>query len=365
MNFLNRSFIVVLGLLTLGTLGYYFSDIIAYILIAWVLSLLGRPLVVFFQDTLRVGRLTMGSTLASLLTIFIFYTVIAGIIFVFVPTIVSQARNLTNVDYQALGEKLRVPFFQFDAQLHQIGLLQPSQSLSTKTQEILSIWFKPTLLGDFLAAFLGVAGNIVVTFASVTFILFFFLKESALFANIVHTLVPKDQEEKVQVAIQESSAVLTRYFSGLLVQIAVFAAMIAIMLSFLGINNALLIASFGGAFNVVPYVGPVLGMLFGIFMTISSHLDTDFALMIPMLVKVAVVFLLVQTIDNNLVGPFIVSKSVQAHPLEIFIVTLAAAKVGGVVGMVIGVPVYTVIRIIAREFFSEFKFVQKLTERHH
>jgi predicted PurR-regulated permease PerM len=245
--------------------------------------------------------------------------------------------------------------------MHQVGLLDTGQSLATKTQEILSVWFKPTLVGDFLGAFLGVAGNVLVTFASVTFILFFFLKEDTLFMDIIHAFTPTEYEQRVHLAINDSSVVLTRYFRGLLIQVAAFAAMATILLWILGIDNALLIGSFGGVFNVIPYVGPILGMIFGVFITISSHLDTDFSLMLPMLTKVAVSFMVVQAIDNNVVGPMIMSKSVQAHPLEIFIVTLAAAKIGGVVGMVIGIPVYTVLRVIAREFFSEFKVVQRLT----
>ena len=69
-----------------------------------------------------------------------------------------------------------------------------------------------------------------------------------------------------------------------------------------------------------------------------------------------------QFLDNMVISTIIFSKSVQAHPLEIFIVTLVAAKLGGVVGMVIGIPTYTLLRVIARTFFSEFKVVQRLTE---
>lgn len=362
MNFFNRNALYLVGLLLLGAIVYYFSDIVTYILIAWVLSMLGRPLVVFFQKRFRIGKLRMGSTVASLLTILVFYVAIAGVILMFVPTIVVQARNLATVDYQALGEKLRVPFAELDLQLHQIGMLSQEESLATKIQEILSNWFKPTLVGDFLGSFLGVAGNIFVTIVSVSFILFFFLKENTLFMDIIHALVPNEQEKKARSAVQESSEVLTRYLRGLLIQILAFAAMTTIILWILGIQNALLIGAFGGLFNVVPYVGPILGMIFGLFITISSHIDLDFALMVPMLLKVAATFFAVQMVDNNLVGPLIMSKSVQAHPLEIFIVTLAAAKIGGVVGMVIGIPVYTVLRVIAREFFSQFKVVQKLTE---
>jgi predicted PurR-regulated permease PerM len=107
-------------------------------------------------------------------------------------------------------------------------------------------------------------------------------------------------------------------------------------------------------------VGPAIGMVFSCFITVSSHLDQDIAHILPMLVKVLGAFALTQFIDNNFLGPLIFSKSVKAHPLEIFIVTLIAAKIGGVVGMIVGIPAYTVLRVIGRVFFSEFKVVQRL-----
>ncbi len=363
MNFLNRNIFWLLGLAALAAIGYYFSDIVAYVLIAWVLSMLGRPLVVFYRKRLSVGRFRLGISGASLLTIFTFYALLTGVLLVFVPIIVAQARNLSTVDYAALGEKLRPMFFHLDVQMHQIGLLSPGESLATKTQETLFNWFKPTLVGDFLGQFLGVAGNIVVTFASVTFILFFFLQDNRLFTDIIHAVVPDHQEQKVHTAVNESSLVLTRYFRGLLIQLAVFSVATSLILWILGVKNAVLIGAFGGIFNVIPYIGPILGIVFGAFITVSSNLDSDLALILPMLLKVAATFFAVQALDNNIVGPMIMSKSVQAHPLEIFIVTLAAAKIGGVVGMVIGIPVYTVLRVVARTFFSQFKLVQRLTER--
>lgn len=363
MNFLSRNIFWIIGLTVLAAVVYYFSDIVTYILIAWVLSMLGRPILVFYRRHLAIKRFRLGASGAAMLTILTFYTILFGVLLLFVPTIVAQARNLSTVDYQAIGEKLRPMFFNLDVQLHQLGLLSPEESLATKTQEVLSAWFKPTLVGDFLSGFLGVAGNIVVAFASVTFILFFFLQDNRLFMDIMHAVVPDTQEQKVQTAVNESSQVLTRYFRGLLIQLGVFSVATALILSLLGVNNALLIGAFGGIFNVIPYIGPILGMIFGVFITISSNLDSDLALILPMLVKVIITFMIVQALDNNFVGPMIMSKSVQAHPLEIFIVTLAAAKIGGVVGMVIGIPVYTILRVIGRNFFSEFKLVQKLTER--
>lgn len=362
MTNLNRNILWLLGVALAAGAVYYFSDIVTYLLLAWVLSMLGRPLMIFFQRRLRVGRFQAGATGAALLTILTFYLVLASILMLFVPTIVAQARNLATVDYQALGEKLKMPFLNLDIQAHSIGLLAPGESLATKTQELLSQWFRPTLLGDFVGSFVAVAGNVVVTLTAVTFILFFFLKENNLFLGILHALVPNEQETKVHQAVQESSEVLTRYFGGLLVQVSAFSLLVTVLLWIMGVDNALLIGAFGGIFNVIPYVGPILGLIFGCFITASSHLDADMALMLPMLGKVAIAFMATQFVDNNILGPMIFSKSVQAHPLEIFIVTLVAAKIGGVLGMVLGIPVYTVLRVIGRVFFSQFKVVQRLTE---
>lgn len=359
---MQRTLLWILGAAAIIAVGYYFSDIVAYLLIAWVLSMLGHPLMIFFQRRLRFRKWRLGPTGAASLTMLTFYLLLAGLFLLFVPTIIAQAQHLASVDYNALGEKLKGPFSKLDLSLHEIGLLEPGQSLGTRTQELLSNWFKPTLLGGFLGSFLSTAGSVVVTFASVSFILFFFLQDNRLFTDILHALVPNKLESKVQAAIKESSAMLTRYFGGLALQTATFIAMVSIALWIMGVPNALLIGVLGGLFNIVPYVGPIMGIILGCFFTISSYIEADFAILIPQLLKVVAAFMGTQLIDNNFVGPYITSSSVKAHPLEIFIVTLIAAKLGGVIGMIAGVPVYTVLRVIARVFFSEFKLVQRLTE---
>jgi len=352
----------LLGLLVVLAVGYYFSDIVTYILLAWVLSMLGRPVMDFLQNRVRFRSFRLGPAGAAVLTIAGFYLTLAGIMLLFVPSIVEQARNLAGADYQALGEKLRGPFADLDESLHRVGLLTPGESLAVRTQEILAGFFKPALVGNFVEQFVSVAGGIVVTLASVTFMLFFFLKDNTLFIDMLHAIVPNHLEEKTIRAVNESSSMLTRYFGGLVAQMASFFTLLSLLLWVLGVENAILIGAFGGLFNIIPYIGPIIGMFFGAFITITSHLDLEINLIWPMLLKVLIAFSATQFVDNNLLGPAIFSKSIKAHPLEIFIVTLAAAKLGGVLGMVLGIPVYTVLRVIARVFFSEFKVVQRLTD---
>ncbi|MEZ4917829.1 MAG: AI-2E family transporter [Saprospiraceae bacterium] len=361
MTAFNRNLIWLITAVAVVAIAYFFADILMYILVAWVLSMLGKPFMNFYQSKIRIRNWHLNSTGAAILTIFSFFFIILGVLLLFVPTIVEQARNLAGVDYQALGEKLREPFAHMDQSLHDYGLLSGDETLAQRIQSFLSTVFRPTMLGDFAEAFISTAGSTVVAVASITFILFFFLKDNTLFVDMLHAIVPNRLEEKVMHAVDDSSKMLGKYFGGLITQMAAFTTIISLLLWILGINNALLIGAFGGLFNIIPYVGPIFGMLFGVLITTSSHLDLEFALLAPMLIKVLAAFGVTQFIDNNFLGPAIFSKSLKAHPLEIFLVTLIAAKVGGVVGMVLGIPIYTVLRVIARVFFSEFKLVQALT----
>lgn len=358
---MKRNLLWLLGAAVLIGIGYYFSDIVAYLLIAWVLSMLGAPLMIFFQRRIRLRRWRMGPTTAAILTLLTFYLLLCGLLLLFVPTIVGQAQHLASVNYSALGERLKEPFARLDIQAHEVGLLEHGESLGTRTQELLSEWFKPTMLGDFLGSFLSTAGSVLVTLASVTFILFFFLKENDLFLDILQAFVPNELEPKVRHAVKKSSQMLTRYFGGLAIQTVNFMAIVSLTLWVLDVPNALLIGVMAGLLNIVPYVGPIMGVILGCFFTVSYYIEADFALMIPPLFKVAITIMGMHLIDANLVGPYIMSSSVRAHPLEIFVVTLMAAKLGGVVGMILGIPVYTVLRVIALVFFSEFKLVKWLT----
>ncbi|NJN77214.1 MAG: AI-2E family transporter [Saprospiraceae bacterium] len=116
--------------------------------------------------------------------------------------------------------------------------------------------------------------------------------------------------------------------------------------------------------NVIPYLGPLIGAIFGIFIAITSNLEMEFySQMLPMISKVAVVFAIMQLTDNFVLQPIIFSTSVKAHPLEIFLIILIGAEVYGVLGMILAIPTYTVLRVVARTFLIRFKVVQRMTQK--
>ena len=100
-----------------------------------------------------------------------------------------------------------------------------------------------------------------------------------------------------------------------------------------------------------------------LLLTMSSFLGADFSsVILPKSIYVMIGFVIGQLIDNFFSQPYIFSKSVKSHPLEIFFVILSAGTLLGPVGMIVAIPVYTAIKVILKEFLSENKIVKSLTE---
>ncbi len=360
-----RILAIFLILLLVGVLWYFFSNIIVYVLLAWVFSLMGTPLRNFLMKYVKVGKFRLGPSLASALTILIFLAGFALLLRLFIPLFMQQAANLSQLNYQAIARALSEPLTQFNNWAMEHGLMSQAVSPEEQLQQAFRLeqWFKPEALSNWFSALVAAAGNIFIGFFSVVFITFFFLKEQGLFTGFIKMLVPDKYEQKVETALDSISHLLTRYFLGVMLQITIITLIVTLGLSLLGVQNALLIGFFAALINVIPYLGPAIGAVVGIFITIGSNLDLDFySEMLPLIGKVALVFAIMQMIDNFVLQPWIFSNSVRAHPLEIFLVIMMGAKLGGIFGMVIAIPTYTVLRVIAATFLSEFKFVQELTE---
>jgi predicted PurR-regulated permease PerM len=131
-----------------------------------------------------------------------------------------------------------------------------------------------------------------------------------------------------------------------------------------GFRHGIVIGLLAAVLNIIPYLGPWIGAAFGVILGVASHLYLDFSTeLLPLIAYIIAVFAVVQIIDNTIFQPVIFGTSVMAHPLEIFIVIMVAASLAGVVGMIVAIPIYTVLRVFAKEFFNNFRVIQKLTEK--
>jgi predicted PurR-regulated permease PerM len=220
------------------------------------------------------------------------------------------------------------------------------------------------MIQNFLGSIIGILGNLIVAVFSITFISFFFLKDQQLFFESILMWVPDKYTDNVSRALFSIKKLLTRYFIGIVIQSTCIMILIDIGMTIIGIDfqQALVMGLILGILNVIPYVGPWIGLFIAIIMGVASHINMDFTtVVLPLVYYMILVEAIVHLIDNVVFQPVIFSNSVRAHPLEIFVVVLAAGFAAGIPGMIFGIPAYTVLRVFAREFFYNFKAVQRIT----
>lgn len=231
-------------------------------------------------------------------------------------------------------------------------------------QKAFDISIFSSIIGS-VASFLA---NFGIGLFSVIFIAFFFIRDESLFTRIISSMVPDKIEGSVKESIGEVEYLLSRYFVGILIEMAGVA-----LLDFLGLaliarlpwGSALGIAFLAGLLNVIPYVGPLIGTCLGTVMGLILKycgtglvgLDVPFWAFALILI---VIMCCTQLVDNFIYQPVIYSNSIMASPLEIFIVLLMAATLGGVFGMLVAIPCYTVVRVVAGRFFRNVKPIRML-----
>ena len=362
MKNISRYVAIAVSIFIIAAIIYFFSDIVAYVLVAWVLSMIGQPMMRFFQKKIKIGKFQAGPSISAILTMICYIIVFTALIWMFVPLVFQQARNLAEVDYNLVGEALQEPLDQISNVLVETGLIESGQSPSEQLTETLKKWFSLEKMREFLGSVFSLAGDFIFGLFSVIFILYFFLKDQGLFVNFLVAVAPNKYGDEVKNALDRITKLLRRYFGGILLQITIITLFVSVLLGLLGVKNALLIGFFAALINVIPYLGPLIGASFALFITVSSNIGLDFySEMLPLLIKVLAVFGAMQMLDNFILQPYIFSNSVLAHPLEIFIVILMGAQINGIIGMVLAIPAYTVIRVIARSFLNEFRIVQQIT----
>lgn len=355
-------YIAIPVLLIVGFLVWYFSAIIAYILVAAVLSIVGQPLVKFLAK-LKIGKLAIPQSICALVTLFVMYSVIFLVIWLVIPLIAHQADLLSGVNVEKLSESFKEPLQYLQKSLTNLNLISADENIEQSISSQLDSVINFTQFSNFVNSIVGFAQSLIVAIFAVSFITFFFLKDEKLFYKMIMTASPANYHIEVKHVLYECKRLLTRYFLGLCLDITILICLLTLGMYLLGLENALMIGVIAGLMNIVPYVGPIIGWAIGILLGLSGNLGMDFNTeMIPLMMKMTGIFVTVNLLDAFVLQPTIYSNSVRAHPLEIFLVIMMAASIAGIPGMMLAIPSYTVLRIVAREFFNRFYLVKKLTE---
>jgi len=351
-NGLLKALAIIIGVFVLLYFLYSIQSILVYIAIAAVISLIGSPIIRFLKEKLKFPN-----TLAVITTMFLFLGILSGLISMFIPLIVKQGENLSLLNIEQLQSNIQ-------NLLNQINDYFLAKGIDILNELKHADLFKNiTAIPNLLNSVIGTVGNISIGLFSVIFITFFFMKDTHIMENSIYVMVSDKNENKLKKSLSTINNLLSRYFIGLVFQITILFIIYIITLAIFGIENAIVIAFLCALLNLIPYVGPLIGGVIMLFLSMSSNLGQDFqTVILPTTIYVMIGYVIAQLIDNFLSQPLIFSNSVKSHPLEIFLVIMIGGVLFGVTGMIVAVPTYTAIKVILKAFLSDNKIVKTLTK---
>ena len=350
---LKAIFTIVFILLSIWFL-YTIQSVIIYLIIALILTLIGNPIKSFLVQKLRFKN-----GFAAITTIIIFLFIAVGFLMLFVPLILAQSQNLSLLNTSEIEKNLQLLIANFTIFLEHHNIDSKTFLKQSDLTSIVNINIVP----NFLNAILGTISSFGVSVGSTLFITFFFLKDRALFSDNLKKIIPDAHEAKFLNAVNKTIDMLSRYFSAILIQLVIVFILYLIVLLVFGVQNAFIIAFLCGIINIVPYVGPLIGAVFATILCMLTNINADFqSETLPNAIYVLIGFVIVHLIDSNILQPIIFSKSVKSHPLEIFLVILTAGVISGILGMLVAIPIYTIVKVIIKEFFPDNHLIQQFTK---
>lgn len=350
---------------------WFFRDVIIYMLAAGLVSLIGQPIMTFLNK-LKIKGHGLPSWIYAILTLVIIIGLFLAIVATIIPIIAGIAKDISMVNVESAAMSISVPLKELNdfliAKFPGLGADFRIETAILNEIKKLNV-INASLFSSIINSIASFVASFGVGIFSVMFIAFFFLKDNKLFENIIGALVPDKHEQNAREAYNDIEHLLSRYFIGLIIEIlgvALIDFLGLLLIARLGFNASIGIAFICGVLNIIPYVGPLMGGVIGSVLAIVMKyccalpvgLDVNFWVFIIILIAI---FWFAQIIDGLIYQPVIYSNSIKANALEIFIVLLMAGYIGGIIGMLVAIPCYTVIRVIAARFFRNVKFIRKLT----
>ncbi|PID90335.1 MAG: AI-2E family transporter [Bacteroidetes bacterium] len=343
---------------------WFFSSIVWYIICSIIISLVGKPLVRLLQR-IRVGRWQVSASLAAGVTLITFIGLTSLFFYGLFPLLASQFEELKTVDPAVLLSNFSAPLEMVQEQL-EVFLPEGMEdfSLRGEIRSQLMGFFDASFFSNFFSSTASFLTNLFIALFSICFISFFFLREEGLSVEAITMFFPEKYEENIRHAMTEVMSLLQRYFLGIFIESVVITVLtcIGILLIKLPLNTSVVIGLLAGILNVIPYVGAIIALIIALIIVTAMYASAGLSMSLGTLVLlVCAIFLIARLIDNFFLQPYIYAGSVNALPLEIFIILLMAGQIAGVLGMLLAIPAYTVIRVFAKEFFNKFHIVQRLT----
>ena len=338
---------------------YLFTNVVVYLIISLVLALIGIP-VLHVLTKLKIGKWRIREGIAAVITLLLFLSILYSISVIFLPPLLVQINFLSHANLEdvlhnvlAYNPTIKQVFNKFGTE-HQIAVAISEQTTNFVNFKNVTFLFNNTI---------AYASTIFGGLFSVLFITFFFLKDEKMVVKSLLLITPSALDSEMKDILRTSKKMLSHYFIGLFIDMVLICTIVTTLMWIFGIRNAPVIGCLAGIMIVIPYIGPVITLFFAVFLGVSGCIEfNEYDAIASTITKIIIILIGTNLVDAMLIQPTIFSNTVKAHPLEIFLVILMAGSIGGILGMVVAIPTYTLLRIIAKEFLIHLKFFKKLTE---
>ena len=312
------------------------SSIITPIIVAYVFYYMLNPLVNFFSK--KISRFS-ASLLAILIGIITVLIVIIGV----VPIIVEQTQNLITampryieIVKGYLEEYSDNAYVQVVVEYVNINL-----NASKISERLIAI---VTSVAQGIVSSISSTASVLVT---MPFVLFFLLKDASKFNKFVISILPKKLEKPVAETIDEIDDKVGSYIQGQMLVSLCIGVMLFIGYNVIGLHYAFSLATIAAFLSIVPYLGPVIAITPAMLVAASTSW--------VMVVKMLVVWGVVQFLEGNIISPNIMGRSMNMHPLTVIFVILIGVNISGVVGAILGIPVYSILKVLISKLLISLK----------
>lgn len=362
---LAKYLLIAAGIAGVFALCWWLKSILIYILIAVVVSLIAKPVVTLMKSLSIKGR-HLPDWLLAAVSLIVIMALAGTFIFLLFPLVNSLLQGI-NIDETV--RSIASPLAELNIRLREaFPKLGEDFRIEVAAGKELMHLFDFSAFSSWLGSAASIISSAGVAIFSITFISFFFIKDDGLFTQIVCSVVPDKHEKTTEKAIDDIGNLLSRYFIGVTIEVIGVALLNFLglwLIARIGINGAICIAIITGILNIIPYIGPLMGCAVGTILATIIKFSSVTPVGLDMgfwgfAAVVLAILCFTQIVDNLLYQPVIYSTSIKSKPLEIFIVLLLVGHIGGPFAMIVAIPLYTVVRVIAFRFFRNVKAIRRL-----
>ena len=353
MNQKAKNLILNIGaLLLVALLIWQATSILVYLLISCGLAIIGNNWADRIEK-IKVKKKSLPRWLSAIFIIFGFYGITILLVALLFPIISGQIESISNVNTELLLQNLEEPIEQLENYIHKWTNDQHFKIVDFASEK-LSAFLNFTNITEWIGTLSSMATELLFALFSITFITFFLIKDGDNIYGKVMDLIPHESHEKIQKILSNSIQQLRKYFIGVLIETLIIAVLLSISLWIAGVEQYFIIAIIAALLNIIPYIGPISAMLIAALILLTGNYDLPFYdALLPLISKTIIIMIVVHFIDSLVLQPYIYSSSVNAHPLEIFLVILITGNIGGIVAMIFAIPTYSILRSIIAELKDE------------